>query len=207
MTEAFPLAWAAGWARTPSHKRQDSKNRFKRTGRWDASRSPYWTFAEARDGLFEEIGRLGGKSIVLSTNFPTDRYGIPIEKGRRPDDNGVAIYFQFRGKAMVMACDMHTRAEENMRSLTLAIEAMRQLDRHGGGTMMERAFEGFAALPAPGTTSWWQIMQIGSDATIEQIEAAFRRLARERHPDAGGSHDMMSELNRARDQAMKDRAA
>ena len=48
-----------------------------------------------------------------------------------------------------MACDRFDNAAANMRSLGLAIEAMRQLERHGVGTMMERAFTGFVALPAP----------------------------------------------------------
>ena len=42
-------------------------------------------------------------------------------------------------------------------------------------------------------------------ATLDQIEAAYKRLARERHPDSGGSTAMMSELNIARDQARKER--
>ena len=125
MTEAFPLQWPDGWSRTPVGKHQDSKYRFKRTGRYLASQSQFWTFADARDALLDEVKALGGRSPVLSTNFPTDRYGMPTERGRRPDDNGVAVYFQIEGKATVMACDMHLRAEENMRSLALSIEAMR----------------------------------------------------------------------------------
>jgi hypothetical protein len=50
---------------------------------------------------------------------------------------------------MTMACDRFDNAAANMRSLGLAIEAMRQLERHGGGAMMEKAFSGFVALPPP----------------------------------------------------------
>jgi DnaJ-class molecular chaperone len=39
----------------------------------------------------------------------------------------------------------------------------------------------------------------------ENIDAAYRRLSKERHPDRpGGSHDAMAELNAARDAALKD---
>ena len=48
-----------------------------------------------------------------------------------------------------MAMDRFTSVAGNLRSLTLAIEAMRQLNRHGGGTMMERAFAGFVAIAPP----------------------------------------------------------
>jgi hypothetical protein len=38
---------------------------------------------------------------------------------------------------------------ENMRSLALAIEGMRQVERHGGGFMLERAFTCFLAIAPP----------------------------------------------------------
>ena len=203
MTTAHPLAWPPGWPRTPAARHEDSKHRFKKQ-RWSSTASPFWTFAEARDALFDEIQRLGGQSPVVSSDFPVDRYGVPTEGKRRPEDQGVAAYFALKGKPMVMACDQHVRAEENMRSLALAIEAMRSLARHGGGLMMERAFEGFAALPAPGTVPWRSTLQVGAGATLADAETAFRRLARERHPDRGGSDAMMADLNAARAAAQRE---
>ncbi len=210
MTTAFPLAWPDGWPRTPAHKRQDSKFRFKKV-RYTAGRDPFWTFAEARDELFAELERLGAHraSIVLSTNFKLNSYGLPSGNHGRPTDHGVAIYFELDRKPMVMACDMHVRAEENMRSLALSIEALRALDRHGGGIMREKAFTGFEALPPPGgaqSVQWWVVLGVSRDADAESINAAYKARARERHPDAGGSHAAMSELNTARDEAMRGRA-
>lgn len=44
------------------------------------------------------------------------------------------------------------------------------------------------------------------EGSQEDIEAAYRRLARERHPDRpGGSHDLMADLNRAREQGLKEK--
>ena len=203
MTEVYPLQWPAGWPRTPAHKREDSRHRFSRMnvgGR--AGREP-WSFVAARDALYDELGRLARGAIVMSTNFPPSRHGVPTEGRRRPDDQGVAVYFQLAGKPTVMACDMHERAEENMRSLTLAIEAMRALERHGGGTMMNRAFEGFAQIEAPGAKHWSSILGVPATATADEIQTAFRKLAPSRHPDAGGSEAMMAELNVARDAGLK----
>ncbi len=93
--------------------------------------------------------RLKAANIVVSWNYRHDQYGFPIETEFAPKDQGVAVYFTLNGRAMVMACDRYQRAAANLRSLGLALEAMRQLARHGGGVMMERAFAGFVALPPP----------------------------------------------------------
>jgi len=200
---AYPLAWPEGWPRTPSSRQQDSKHRFKRSGRTN----PYWTFAEARDELSNELDRMGARNVVLSSNYELRLDGLPRGNGARPVDTGVAVYFTLKGVQKVMACDMHIRAEENMRSIALALDAMRALERHGGGIMMERAFEGFTALPAPGAKrSWREVLGIkdGIAATRETVDYAYRELAKKRHPDApGGSDDLMSELNAARDEALK----
>jgi hypothetical protein len=202
MTEAYPLAWPEGWPRTPPAEQRDGRAAFKRqldNGRYRSGQP--WTFAAARDALLEEIGRHGAMTCVVSTNFALDRRFLAVEGKRRPDDQGVAVYFQRKGRPIVMACDRYRDAEGNMRSLTLALEALRQLERHGGGVMMERAYEGFTALPAP--KRWWEVLGVPADATPDDIERAYRAKARHAHPDAGGSEAAMSELNRARDEGRK----
>lgn len=204
MTEAFPLQWPAGW---PRHRGQKQYTARFKTGRhtWSGgSGVRIVTFAVARDKLYEELTRLGAKNAVISTNHPPDVRGMPIESKRKIADEGVAVYFSFRGKPMVMACDRYDTAAGNMRSLGLAIEGLRQLERHGGGTMMEKAFEGFAALSdAP---HWTGVLGVSKDATVELIEAAYRQLAKKRHPDVpGGSAKAMMELNAARQQAISER--
>lgn len=204
MTTAHPLAWPPGWLRTDDAKRVDGRYHFRRPA---ASRaSPFWTFADARDALLDELRRLGASDVVISSNFRADRDGVPVEGNRRPLDQGIAVYFTLgAGAPHVMARDGYTRAEENMRSLALAIEAMRAFDRHGDSLMMRRAFEGFAALPAP--RSWHQVLGLKPDASAASIEAAFRAKARHAHPDAGGSDAAMAELNAAREAALKEQLA
>jgi hypothetical protein len=200
MTEAYPLAWPAGWPRTSMFEKQSS-DRFRR-GDWrDGGKKPP-TFAQARDRLRDELSRLGCINEVISSNHPIDRYGVPRESKRRIADEGVAVYFTYLGKQMVMACDRFDDAAGNMTSLALAIEAMRQLDRHGGGQMMERAFAGFVALPSAGPP-WYVVLGVRPDATADDIREAYRAKAMEKHPDKGGSHAAMAELNNARDEGMK----
>ena len=89
-----------------------------------------------------------------------------------------------------------TDVADNIHAIALAIEAMRALERHGTPQLLEAAFRGFAALPAPATAVSWRDV-LGDCRTLEAAEHAYRTKAREAHPDAGGSHDDMAELNAA----------
>ena len=71
--------------------------------------------------------------------------------------------------------------------------------------MMERAFTGFAALPAP--KSAWEILGLRPGATQAEMEAAFRTKAKQLQTELGsGASVQMAELNAARDK-LKDHAA
>jgi hypothetical protein len=201
VTEAYPLAWPEGWPRTPPAQQVDGRYQFKKVG-GDGWRKPY-TFTQARDALYAELGRMKAAGLVLSTNFQLNSRGEPRGDRARPADEGIAIYFTRKGRPLVMACDRYNRAEENMNSLRLALEAMRQLERHGGGVLAEKAFTGFAALPAPPRPH--EILAIAADAGEAEIRAAWRRLIAEHHPDQGGGHDRAAELNAARDAMLKGR--
>jgi hypothetical protein len=157
-----------------------------------------------RDGLFGQIKLLGGTHIVLSTNIPLRRDGLPYAGQRQPDDRGVAVYFLRRGKQMVFACDRWEKVEDNMRAIEKTIEAIRGIERWGASEMMERAFQAFEALPAP--KSCWDVLGLTPGASEDAINSAYRTKAKGAHPDAGGSQAAMAELNRARDEALRSRA-
>lgn len=186
---AFPLQWPDGWPRTPYHKRQSS---------------PFKVNAEvARRHLFNELKLLGARNIVMSSNVALRGDGLPYAGAmdKRYDDPGVAIYFTLDGEQRTMARDVYPRPQDNMRSLGLAVEAMRALERHGGSHMMKRAFTGFAALPPP--RSCWDILGLQPGASADAVEGAFRKLAMKHHPDQGGSTSAMADLNRARLEALR----
>jgi hypothetical protein len=201
-TEAYPLSWPAGWPITDVYERRDGKYNFRKPG------GAFWTFAQARDALLDELRRLGARDVVLSCNITPDRHGRIIEPSRRPADQGIAVYFTLDGQPKTMARDTYQRFEENMRALTLTIEAMRAIERHGGGQMMSRAFAGFAALPPPMVTPprrpCWEILDIKPTSSPTEIRAAYRQRARVCHPDAGGTSEQMTELQAAFEEAMKE---
>ena len=204
MTQAYPLQWPHGRPRKALTARKDATFG-KVVGTGHERRLKSLSLADARGRLQDEVDRLGGRSAVLSTNVSLRLDGLPRSGQGEPDDPGVALYFDLGGKPHVLACDTYTRVADNIAALAAHIEATRKIERLGVATAAEM-FAGFQALPAPGATPWWSVLQVEASATPEQIEAAFKRLARERHPDRpGGSHDMMADLNRAREQGMKER--
>jgi hypothetical protein len=194
-----PLLWPEGWPRCQSP--QDSKYRFRRAGQ-RVGGPDFWSLDAARKSLEVELQRLGATDVIVSSNYKANSFGTMSESKGRPRDQGIAVYFELDGKPMVMAQDEHARAEENLRSLALAVEAMRQLERHGGGTMRQKAFTGFAALPPP--PSCWQILGLGKGASEDAIDAAWRakiRFFRLEFP--AGDHPLEPGLNAARDEALR----
>lgn len=189
MAEAYPLYWPEGWKRTTYREH----SRFK-TG-----------FGAARNLLFAELARMGASKIILSTNIPLRNDGLPRANVRPDDgDSGVAVYFQRKDKPMVFACDKFRETCDNIYAIAKTIDAMRGIERWGASDMMERAFSGFKQLAAENAgESWWNTLVVRPDASVEEIEAAFKSCAKLAHPDVpGGSHDAMSKLNAARMQGL-----
>ena len=191
MTTAFPLAWPDGWPRT---KARENDHRF----------GARLTTARAAEQLYDELRILGARQTVISSNVPLRRDGIMQGDNRRLDDPGVAVYFHLKGRPMVMARDAYVSVAGNLRSLALAIEAMRQLARHGGDQMMERAFTGFVPIAPPDWKKpWRQVFGVTPDWRGD-IRALYREKAQHRHPDRGGDDMLMAELNVAYKEAQRE---
>ncbi len=196
-TTSFPLCWPVGWPRETY--RRDPRHPFKNN-----------TFTRARESLATELERLRADDIILSTNVPLRIDGQPRGDYRdRLTDPGVAVYFTLSDRRpMVMARDAYPLVSDNLRSLALAVEHLRGLERHGGGQMVERAFTGFAALPDPGAKKSWHAalgIEPGVELTVELVEARHRELAMRHHPDrnGGAGEALMAEINQARDEALR----
>ena len=189
MTTAWPLDWPSGWPRTP----------------WQQQRAPYSRFGnltmhKATQRLLRALDLLGATDVVLSTDIPVRRDGLPYSR-MRWEDPGAAVYFRRKGRQLCMAHDVWSRPEANVNALALAIEGLRQMERHGGGAMLERAFHGFVALEAP--LAWWEVLKLPRGAPKETIKARYRDLAREHHPDKGGSIDAFERVKAAYEEGMR----
>ncbi len=188
---AYPLTWPADWARTPPSQREKS--------RYDV------TQGKAVQGIIKAIRILGGVDVIISTNVHSNAYGLPSTDAREPKDPGVAVYWIRNRKPQVIACDKYLTLRENLRAAGLALDALRALERTGATQVAERAFLGLRALPANTNRHWRLVLELPDLADAPTIEAAYRRLAKNRHPDKqGGSHEAMQELNRAYREALED---
>jgi hypothetical protein len=94
---------------------------------------------------------------------------------------------------MCFACDRWDRIGDNIYAIAKTIEALRGIERWRSGSMVEQAFTGFVALPAP--KSPWEVIGVQHGASWDEIEAAFRAKAKRLHSDTGGSDAAMAELN------------
>lgn len=189
MTEAYPLQWPLG----------------KPRAKWPASsKFGTYTLAQVTQFVLREIRLLGGGTPIISTNLRLRLDGLPYSKQAQPQDRGTAVYFTLKGKQMCFACDRWDKIEDNIYAVSKTIEALRGIERWGSGSMVEQAFTGFVALPAPKSARTILGFNDGEAVSRTALEARYREKAKAAHPDApGGSQAAMTELNMARDELLK----
>ncbi|WP_434684051.1 J domain-containing protein [Pseudanabaena minima] len=180
----YPLHYPAGWQR----------NKFRQKSRFSPRGDR--TFANARDELFRQLDLLGASQVVLSSNIPLRKDGLPYASFRQPDDPSIAVYFRLNKIDLVLACDYWDKVVDNTWAIAKHIDAMRGMHRWGVGSM-QQAFMGYQALPSE--LEWWQILGVSQDASVTEVKAAYVRLSKEAHPDLGGSKDRQQQINKAFD--------
>ena len=196
--DAFPLCWPDGWPRTSSSRRTFAKFRAK---------GGDVTVAHGADRVLDSLRLMGvvPDNVVISSNVRPTLSGRPSSGAPQPSDPGVAVYWTRRGQQQrCMAIDRYTKVADNLAAIAATLEAMRAIERHGGAEILDRAFTGFVALPAPEQP--WQVLGVQMSATRAEIEQAYRRLAMQHHPDRGGDASEMARINAARE-AMLEKAA
>lgn len=198
--QAYPLDWPDGWKRTKPENQRPSP-----FGGSYMQRKNLTVYSAAQDVL-RELGRLGARLPVISSNLRVKGDGVPYSGQRNPYDAGVAVYFRLAGEPRVLACDRWALVQENMRAIAKHIEALRGMERWGVGSI-EQAFRGFTGLPetAGRARPWRAVLGFAPEDSpvIEDVKVFYKRAALSLHPDMpGGSHEEMAELNAARDAAL-----
>jgi hypothetical protein len=193
--KAFPLSWPSGYKR--SQLTLDS--RFRQTP------------AKAVGFLRDELHRLGAKNIVISSNAPLKNNGEMYSDAMgRQADSGVAVYFNYKDRPVVLCCDTYSKIWENCYAIGLTVENLRAIERYGVSDFLSRSFTGFAQIPESFTVnserSWWEVLCVSKNADMAEVKKAYRMLAVKLHPDTGGdarSEDEFRELNEAYEEAKR----
>lgn len=178
--DVYPLAWPDGWPRT----------RLPQNARFDT------TLAQAIHNVEDEVRRLGGKNLILSSNMA----GL---SRAQPKDRGVAAYFTLDGESRCVPCDAWNAVEDNVQAIAKTLNALRGIERWGAKELLRAAFRGFTALEHQ-PSGWREVLGLRGDVATGEVHDAYRRLAAKHHPDRGGDAATMARINRARDEALKE---
>lgn len=187
---AYPLMWPPAKARTPSYERKPK--------RWGH------TLQRSMANLRDECAAAGIHDYAISL-------------GRQPgvardwNDVGAVLWFmqEIGGKWYMAfyASDGYRDGPENVKAIAMTIQRLRQVEDYGVYTA-EQAMRGAAydMLPppnqAPPERDWWDVLGVAPTTPAVVVEAAYKALAKQRHPDRpGGSNEAMAELQRAFEQA------
>ncbi|MDH5394538.1 MAG: J domain-containing protein [Gammaproteobacteria bacterium] len=182
----YPLCWPEGWPRTPQNKVTDSAFRV--------------TQDKAQNNLLKELKLLGAKQVYLSTNIRLRQDGMPYASQRPPEDKGVAIYFKYKDRDMVFACDKYYQIGDNIHAIGKTIDALRGIERWGASDMMERAFTGFEALPDPTAVDWRAVIGYQGHDYFE-AQKAYKKARSQAHTDTGGNDELFHQIQIAWEQA------
>lgn len=202
-----PLKWPDGWPRAQVRKSALFAKKSS-AGHGLVNLTP----AMALDRLYAELRRLGVKDmdgdVVVSTGMKPNTAGGILADQAAPKDPGAAVYWSVDGKPRNMAIDIYNRTADNIAAIAAVLEYMRGIERHGGSAIQERAFAGFDALPPP--TNCWKILGMKPISNLtktsesrNEIIAAHREKIREAAADHVNGEFRMSEVNAARDEALK----
>lgn len=208
----YPLCWPKDWKRTTTRVRAQFGKAGKIVGQFQRLNKSKLSIDDSFRRIEYEMERFGVElhTVLVSTNLRMNVRGLPAGNSGEPSDPGVAVYWTLKGKSQCMAIDRYDRVADNLAAVAATLEAMRAIERHGGGSILERAFLGFAQLPASTEINWREIFLVSpalpAAKQLAQVNEAFRLMASEKHPDTGGDHERMVNLNAARAAALRELA-
>ena len=184
----YPLQWPGGFPRRVSGRE---------AGKFKTGLSAALSNVRRSLLLFGTDSGRPVSDVVITSNVTLG--------GMTGTDPGIAVWFTWDGEQRCIAVDRYSKPEGNLQAIHHVLEARRVELRHGTLALIRATMKGFSlALPAPGKKPWHEVLCVPVNANADAINAAYRKLASERHPDKGGSHDMMAELNAARDTGLRE---
>ena len=176
-SKRYPLLWPVGWKRSAVWERKDSRftkqERTASVGNW--RRRNDLSIADAVKRLAHTLQKMNinEDNWLISSNLLLRLDGLPRSNQTEPSDTGAAVYWADDSVNRVLAIDIYNSVADNIAALAKTLEALRDIERHGGGAVLERAYTGFDALPPPCTNSlWWEVLGVLKGSTIATVEKA-----------------------------------
>lgn len=208
-----PLCWPAWFPRTPAHKRTSArfgKRNDKGYGIKEITLSQATRRVREQLLSYTKTGhtyRCDPDEVIISSDLLLRNDGFPRSGQRKPNDPGVAVYFELDGKERCIPCDMYLRIEDNLAAVAATLEALRTIERHGS-QMFEAAFTGFDALPSPDhvvSRSWRDVLDYYGNSKSEAA-TCYQRKRKSAHPDHGGCAAEFDVVQKAWQQAQSELA-
>lgn len=163
-------------------------------------------FSARNDTIIKDLQRVMKKIGATSLKIERDLIG---------DDPTASIIFDRNGRRYISTCNTYDNQKDNLRAAQLAIEYTHRIadvyDVDFGESehedLIDRLFLPFAATPDPNimmlpSGSWHEVLGVDKDANAEAIRNAYRALARDHHPDAGGDSETFKKIRSAYEEGM-----
>ena len=156
--------------------------------------------------LQHTLRRMSASGLKVSSDYDTGACEIQFDRGGR--------HYVFRNASYGNPLD-------NLRATQLTISLLhRALEQYGTTSSAEKLggaddpfstfFAGFEALPddqvlrlPAGPGEWWIVLGLSANATVSDVENAYRALAKRHHPDLGGDPEDFKRLTLAYETAKK----
>lgn len=164
------------------------------------------SWAAEKAELVAELTLWGSDRYSLTAGSASTNGAEAVRKSTKwtqtPEEATVTlvVYWPERKKRapLTIRYNQQARAVDNLAVIRLCVHDLRLNETRGLDSLMREAY---LQLPAGPETKIkrdpYEVLGVTKSTPLLVVEAAYRALAREAHPDNGGSNDAMAELNEA----------
>lgn len=155
--------------------------------------------------------------------------GLCIAQSMDEQGSEASVQFDWAGRRYVVRCAKYQHPDDNLRAAQLAIRYLYDAVEALGVVQTDQAlrsapgskqapdafaqfFLGFEATPddqvlmlGDGSAPWWEVLGLERSASKDDIQSAYRSLARIHHPDAGGDEVRFRRLRVPYDAAVREK--
>lgn len=182
----YPLQWPAGISRCKSPQ----ESRFNTT---------LFKALENVEKSLELLAKDSGKKVS------DIRMTSNVTLNQRPDDGGIAVYFNWNDTDFCIPVDRYKSPADNLQAIHHIIEADRVKLRHGGIEFVMAEKRGQTLLLDDGNKAWWDVLGLDPKSSGQEIKTRYNELVKKHHHDVGGNSETFISIQKAYKDALGDR--